>query len=74
MKIMVPMRQLSQGVFWMCISSCSIQRVEATLWAKQQNTCTPHSLIGARHGLLLMVVLCCQAVAADGMRIATREH
>ena len=72
MKIMVPMRQLSQGVFWMCISSCSIQRVEATLWAKQQNTCTPHSLIGAHHGLLLGVALCCRAVACGMQHVDSR--
>lgn len=38
-KIMVPMRQLSHWVLLMCISSCSIQRVLATLWVKQKNTC-----------------------------------
>ena len=30
---------LSQSVFWMCISSCSSQRVEATLCPKQHQAC-----------------------------------
>ena len=36
---MVPMMQLSQGVFCMCISSWRSQRVEATLCPKHRNTC-----------------------------------
>ena len=46
-RIIVPMMQLSQGVFWMCISSWSSQRVEATLWPKQKNTCARFSTLGA---------------------------
>lgn len=44
--LLVPMRQLSQGVFWTCISSWIMKRVDTTDWAKQQNTCVAGSTGG----------------------------
>jgi hypothetical protein len=46
-QIMHWMMQASHLVFWMCSRSCSIQRVEKTDCAKQQNTCTPHVFQGS---------------------------
>ena len=40
--IMVPMMQLSHLVVWMRSSSWIMKRVEATLCAKQKQTCTEH--------------------------------
>ena len=38
-RVQGPMHVERTGVFEMCISSCSIHRVEATDWVKHRNTC-----------------------------------